>query len=156
MNTRNPVNVWLTALGFTCVVLAIASLSPRAQAAPPALPPRPTPLPTLSLRQERMLLYDSRIQLIVSPARAKLWTVIQWQDAFGNWHDVEGWRGTLDDVVGSQGEQVWWVAQADRGAGPFRWLVYDRLGGKLLARSELFNLPTASGQTVRVQVSLAP
>ena len=156
MNTRNHMNIWLTALGLTCVVLAIVSLSSQAQAAPPALPPRPTPLLTLPPQQDRVLLYDSRIQLIVSPARAGLWTVVQWQDIFGNWHDVEGWRGTLDDVVGSQGEQVWWVAQTDRGAGPFRWLVYDRLGGKLLARSELFNLPTASGQTVRVQVSLAP
>jgi len=155
-------NIWLTALGITCVMLAIASLSPQAQAAPqapvvpPALPPRPTPLPTLSPEQDRVLLYDSRIQLIVSPARAGLWTVVQWQDTFGNWHDVEGWRGTLDDVVGSQGEQVWWVAQADRGAGPFRWLVYDRLAGSLLAKSEPFDLPQTSGQTVRVQVSLAP
>jgi hypothetical protein len=149
-------NVWLTAFGLACIMLAISSLSPQAQAAPPALPPRPTPAPTLSPRQDQVLLYDSHIQLIVSPARARLWTVVQWQDAFGNWHDVEGWRGTLDDFVGSRGEQVWWVAQADRGTGPFRWLVYDRPNGNLLARSELFNLPTASGQTVSVQVSLAP
>jgi hypothetical protein len=22
--------------------------------------------------------------------------VVQWQDAFGDWHDVDGWRGHLD------------------------------------------------------------
>ncbi len=56
---------------------------------------------------------------LVAPEHAGAWSVVQWQDSAGNWHDVEGWRGTLD----SQGYIRWWVDAKDFGTGPFRWVI---------------------------------
>jgi len=77
----------------------------------------------------------------------------------GNWHDVEGWQGTLDSVATGEGgtvmgKKVWWVAERDLGTGPFRWVVTRDEGGRLLGTSEPFDLPGAVGATVTVEVSL--
>ena len=56
---------------------------------------------------------------LAAPEQAGAWSVVQWQDSAGNWHDVEGWRGTLD----SHGYIRWWVAAKDFGTGPFRWVI---------------------------------
>jgi len=56
---------------------------------------------------------------LAAPEHAGAWSVVQWQDSAGNWHDVEGWRGTLD----SNGYIRWWVAAKDFGTGPFRWVI---------------------------------
>ncbi len=56
---------------------------------------------------------------LAAPEHAGAWSVVQWQDVNGNWHDVEGWRGTLD----SSGYIRWWVAAKDFGTGPFRWVI---------------------------------
>ena len=64
-------------------------------------------------------------------------------------------RCFFDDIVDGEGRKVWWVADADLGAGPFRWLVYDRYRGKVLAASAPFHLPEASNQVVIVQVQLS-
>jgi len=91
-----------------------------------------------------------------------LWTVVQWQDHSGDWHDVEEWQGTLDEVNNDkdkgmyEGEKVWWAAKADFDKGPFRWVVYRGRGGKLLAQSESFYLPHFTGETVRVEVLIVP
>lgn len=134
--------VWVAVL--TTVILSGIWLLGSFSAA--ALPPRPvpplaTPAPKLSA---------GAIELHVTAAQTGLWTVVQWQDNLGDWHDVEGWQGTLDegDV------KVWWVARADLGKGPFRWLVTQ--GGELVATSEAFYLPGSAGETTRVSVSLAP
>jgi len=74
------------------------------------------------------------------------------QDALGGWHDVEGWQGALD----KESSKGWWVAAQDYGKGPFRWAVYEGQGGKRLAASESFYLPSSHGQVVRVEISLAP
>jgi hypothetical protein len=84
----------------------------------------------------------------------------------GDWHDVEGWQGTFDDFVHDsssndgggmcEGKKTWWVARADLGTGPFRWVIYQMPGGKLLASSKPFYLPNAIDETVRVEVSLLP
>jgi len=108
-----------------------------------SIPNSPSTLPSLSPD-------GGHIELCVRPAQAGLWTIVQWQDDLGDWHDIEGWQGTLDG-----GKKVWWVAPADSGKGPFRWVVYQGQRGKLLARSESFYLPYV-GQTVRIDVSLAP
>ena len=66
----------------------------------------------------------------------------------GVWHDVTGWRGHM------RGGQVrWQVAEKDFGTGPFRWVVYDKEGGRLLAVSASFTLPDSGSQTVTVEVS---
>ncbi len=112
-----------------------------------ALPPRPTPEPTPTPRARRP---NGAIELTVESAPAGLWTVVQWQDALGGWHDVGGWQGALD----AGDRKTWWVDKADYGKGPFRWMVTQ--GGELMATSEPFYLPEATGQIVRVSVSLAP
>ncbi len=91
------------------------------------------------------------IELHVRPARpgaiptwADLWTVVQWQSPDGAWQDVEGWQGSIDEVLdGNLGVKRWWVSAEDLGRGPFRWLVYSTPGedGRELARSGLFRLP---------------
>lgn len=85
-----------------------------------------------------------------------MWTVIQWQDAAGNWHTVEGWQGTLDEMVNTEGVKTWWVARPEWGKGPFRWMVYERRGGRLLAPSAPFKLPSAQDQRIGITVSPEP
>jgi hypothetical protein len=68
----------------------------------------------------------------------ELWTVVEWQDAFGDWHEVEGWRGALDEVARGEGRKVWWVSLDDLGKGPFRWTVCRRPAGRPLAHSKPF------------------
>jgi hypothetical protein len=105
----------------------------------------PTAVPSSHAREGGL------IELHVQPARTGLWTLIQWQDAQGQWHDVDGWQGTVDGT-----SQIWWVAPRDLGKGPFRWQIYQSRGGPLLATSEAFSLPRRTGETVRVDVTLKP
>lgn len=92
------------------------------------------------------------LTLHVENAPVSAWTVVQWQDGHGRWHDVTGWRGLLDDGDGN--EKVWWVAPRDFDTGPFRWLVYDEPDGAVLGTSDSFTLPAARGATVTVEVTL--
>ena len=112
-----------------------------------ALPPRPSaePPPTRLPRSPK-----GAIELTVEGASAGLWTVVQWRDRLGGWHDVEGWQGTLD----ADGKKRWWVDRADLGKGPFRWAMTK--GGDPVATSESFYLPDSPGEIVRVAVSLVP
>lgn len=89
-----------------------------------------------------------------------LWTIVQWQSAQGDWYQVEGWQGELDDVATDEagevvGKKTWWIAEADLNKGPFRWLIYagGKGKGKPLAKSELFYLPDL-GAVERVEISL--
>jgi hypothetical protein len=91
----------------------------------------------------------------------ELWTYIQWQDPWGDWHDVEGWQGEPDHVeIKDDGTvmsyKTWWVNEADMGKGPFRWLVTHGEGGALLVISEEFYLPEHGMIPVPVDVSLTP
>jgi hypothetical protein len=87
----------------------------------------------------------------------QLWTVVQWQDGEGVWHDVEGWRGTLDEVAGGVGRKVWWVAGPHLGKGPFRWVVYrDQAQVAPLTRSAPFHLPDVADRSVVTAVWLSP
>jgi hypothetical protein len=143
--------------GFVCILLAIVLPPLPAQSAPisplpprpaPAFPPRPTtPVPLADEDDEPVGAY---IELQAQGAPDGVWTVIQWQDSARAWHDVEGWRSTLDEG----GRRVWWVAGADFGTGPFRWAVYQSPDGDLLAESETFYLPNSAGETVTIEVSL--
>ena len=126
---------------------------PTEQATPIASP-QPTPAPTLPAPPPSPT--GGFIYLRVQSARQELWTIVQWQDGLGDWHDVEGWQGTLDDIQNEIGDKVWWVAKEGLGTGPFRWLVYQSKGGRLLATSEPFYLPDLNGGTVMVEVSPGP
>jgi hypothetical protein len=76
------------------------------------------------------------------------WGVVQWQDSAGNWHDVEGWRGSL-----LAGGQSWWVDRKDFGAGPFRWVVSESAAGPVLGASQPFSLPSGANQVMVITVS---
>ena len=90
------------------------------------------------------------IALQVQPASSELWTVVQWQDSAGGWHDVEGWRGTLD----SSGYRRWWVAAKDFNTGPFWWVVKRGANGPVVGTSDPFTLPGQANSTLQVSVSL--
>ena len=158
-------------IAVVCLIGAMALSASLAQAAPSALPPRPTPpgLPALPPRPVPGPHSSSRtptggyieldVQLGQSWAEGNvpwqaLWTVVQWQDRAGEWHDVVGWQGSLDEANSAECKKVWWVAREDLDQGPFRWVVYRRRGGESLAQSESFDLPHKVGETVSVGISL--
>ena len=132
---------------------ALADLPPRTTPTPaPAEPPAPSaPGSWIELRVQ----FPSTWPWNTRPWN-QVWTVVQWQDATGNWYTVEGWQGALDEMVKTEGVKAWWVGQSDWGKGPFRWLVYERWGGRLLTQSAPFKLPSAQDQKVKVEVSLEP
>lgn len=84
-----------------------------------------------------------------------LWTIVQWQDAFGNWHDVTGWQGGLDSISQQDGEYVgskmWWAGREQAVPGVFRWLVLQDKDGARLGASESFTANTTN--RVRVELS---
>ncbi len=129
------------------VVLLVGGVTPLLVSAEPSdLPPRRTPTPTISKTR------GGFIELRADPLRGGLWTRIQWQDAFGDWRHIDGWQGAF---IEGEGLVRWYVGEELLGAGPFRWLVYERKGGDLLAASDPFYLPERSDQTVEVEVSLS-
>ena len=174
MSKRKP-GIHLTlVVGIGSVLLTITALSGLAKAAPVALPPRPptrtpqvAPQPT-SLPALATVLDGAMIELRVQFPQDRLeyhwqelWTVVQWQDEFDNWREVEGWQGTPDEVVSGEGgrvdgKKVWWLSGDLFGQGPFRWMVYRSQGKKLIVESELFYLPDRDGATLLVETSLAP
>ncbi len=83
----------------------------------------------------------ARILLLAGPGYEGLWSVVQWQDGAGAWHDVEGWRGQVEG-----GRKRWWVGPNLYGHGPFRWQIFDREGGRLLLTSPAFDLPESADQ----------
>ncbi|MGB5050933.1 MAG: hypothetical protein WBO46_18450 [Caldilineaceae bacterium] len=117
----------LTSIITLCAV-SFFSVGPSEVRAAPNLPPRPTLTPTV----ENL----ARILLVAGPAYEGAWTVVQWQDKPGKWHDVEGWQGHVRN-----GWIRWRVAPKDWQTGPFRWLLYDQAGGTLLASTPSFTLP---------------
>jgi hypothetical protein len=139
-------------LGLLCgLLLTMLLLTPNPSAVQ-ALPPRPTPATaTPTAGPAAYVREGGLIELHVHPLQTGLWTLVQWQDARGQWHDVYGWQGTVDGDL-----QVWWVAPRDFGKGPFRWQVYQSYGGPLLATSQSFSLPQRTGATVRIDVGLKP
>jgi hypothetical protein len=127
-----------------CLAAVFAPLS-SVLAAPADLPPRPVPGGNGPSG-------DSYILLHAAAAPAGAWSVVEWKDAAGHWHVVEGWQGTLDQ----DGAQKWWVAPPDRGKWPFHWVVYDRPGGHVWGTSVEFMLPTRNHWTTVIKVPAAP
>jgi hypothetical protein len=152
MTVKKSSNVLWFALAVALVGLLLLAWPPYTTQAGPNLPSRATPTPTSSFddgKDERPV--GTYIELQVQGAIGSAWTVVQWQDSAGGWHDVEGWQGTLHE-----GRRVWWVAAKNFGEGPFRWRVYQALGGGLLAESEPFYLPDSAGETLTIAVLPVP
>jgi LysM repeat protein len=83
------------------------------------------------------------VALAVVGAPANAWTSVQWQDGLGQWHDVEGWQGTLNTA----GQRVWWAGNDLLGNnGLYRWVVYQYQGGPVWATSLVFHFPAVAGQ----------
>ncbi len=91
------------------------------------------------------------ILLKVTGAPPTAWTMVQWQDGLDGWHDVDGWQGDVDD-----GQKLWAVLEANFGQGPFRWVVYEKRGGKVWGASAPFDLPEVAGQQVNVTLEVNP
>jgi hypothetical protein len=85
------------------------------------------------------------IALTVVDPPATAWASVQWLDPrTGKWISVDGWSGPLQQD--EWGFMVFAVDVPDRGAGPFRWVVYDKdpaTGGRPWAMTHVFNLPTS-------------
>ena len=131
-------------IGLVCLVFGVLAMPALAD-----LPPRPTPVPEEETSDEPSRPVGAEIALSVVPAQSGLWSVVQWQDANGDWQTVEGWQGALDG-----GFKLWWVAQKDFGTGPFRWAVYQNAGGEFLGASDPFMLPSEANGLGRGTVVL--
>ena len=158
----------LAAAGLPSLSLAAGdNLPPRPTPTPsstpePTVPPTPGPLPSRlpPVWPEPRLASPAgpagaEIELRLAPgtvAAGELWTVVQWQDSAGRWHDVEGWQGAVHVSSSGPGIKVWWVADSLLGQGPFRWLVLSAPGGERLASSAAFNLPDQAGERLIVVV----
>jgi len=115
----------------------------------PTLPPRELPSknqPADSDDDDSKPLL-AHIELHAQNGPAGVWSVVQWQDSDGNWHDVEGWRGVLNN-----GYQRWAVEAKNFNTGPFRWQVRRGIEGEILGISDPFSLPAGVNQVVSVQV----
>ena len=135
-------------------MIASALLFPSlAAATSPDLPPRPQASPTVPA--------GGLIELIFrfdpgSASAATNWqTLVQWQDGLGGWHDVEGWRGTADELHSDWGRKAWWLGEAHFGTGPFRWVIYGDDANKPIAVSDSFYMPRANGHVSKVWVAIA-
>jgi len=154
----------LLAVCAGCAVVAVTFLLAPVY----ALPPRPYPETPTPLGEPVDPSAGAQIQLRAqfSPTWPwhevhwhEVWTVVQWQDQWGVWRDVQGWQGGLDDVEiedGVVGLKTWWVGSSDIGRGPFRWVISLGEGGDSLGISEPFRLPDAQYVTMVVEVELAP
>lgn len=136
--------VTLLAVGL----VALAGLGPRPVQAE-GLPPRETatPRPGNEDKEDK----DgppagAYLELVAPNIAAGAWATVQWQDASGGWHDVEGWRGRAVD------SSRWWVHPRDFSTGPFRWLVTQEPGGPPVGTSAPFTLPGGAGQIIWVTV----
>ena len=167
MNRKHPLSFYglITVLALATF---LALLQAHAATATSDLPPRPPVTATVTPPDEEAAANGGRIQLQAQFSQSwpwddvhwqSLWTVIQWYDPAGNWHNVDGWQGSLDTIeqqeAGWVGQKTWWAGEEILGAGPFRWLVYGQ-DGQLLATSDNFALPDVPGSTITVAVTLEP
>ena len=126
---------WLPLLVLNLCILAAVSwlaagATPAQQAATPTPPPptwTPGPAPVKTPQGAPLPAAGwgggaIELQVRFGPAMLKYapeaWTVVQWQDAWGDWHDVEGWRGALDEVVSAEGRKIWWCIVRIWAKGP--------------------------------------
>lgn len=145
---RKLLVIGLLASGGAGVLLLLATLLPGSTAVVLAeLPPRPTP--------EIDIVGDDNetggfIEVVIPDAPDSVWTVVEWQDGEGVWHEVTGWRDGLADVDSRR----WWVGPENFGTGPYRWVIYDGPEGTLLATSDWFDMPPQPRALVRAVVNL--
>jgi hypothetical protein len=146
--SRRLLVAFLLALGLLLLITILGYI--QGTVAGGGLPPRPQPTPTPAPSSGTRGAY---IELHLSGAATGsegVWTAVEWQDEFGDWHVVTGWQGTTE----LDGTQLWWVAPEDFNTGPFRWVIYAANGGAQLGTSDSFDLPSHAGEIVIVEVDL--
>lgn len=174
MSTRNSSQtVWLIVIVIGISMTAAMAFSSGTTLVPfvDAMPPRPTlparadlappaPLQGASSAAPQAASSESRsagawIELRVPVEQPQaFWSVIQWEDHLGVRHDIEGWRGSFDQIENGIGKKVWWVDQAIFGARPFHWVVYDSRDGRVLGASQAFSLPVTARQTLVIEIPM--
>ena len=87
--------------------------------------------------------------LSVSGATSPYHAVVQWQDGLGGWHNIDGWRGEVEND-----RVLWYVSPDQFGQGPFRWMVYGETD--TLGVSEPFDMPSGANTLVHVSVTASP
>ena len=87
---------------------------------------------------------EGAIALIVTnpPTAGTAYVDVQWQDPAGGWHNIDNWLIPFDQSP--LGYTVNWVDPADLGTGPFRWVMFDQPGGKMIGASDSFMFPSDS------------
>jgi hypothetical protein len=132
-------------------------------AAPPLLPPRPSepqpPPPEPKDPPDRLERFDPgnayidmRVQL---GGRQKIWIVLQRQ-IDGAWRDISDWSGEPDSLANNVGGKILSVFPPRFGWGSLRAMIYESAGGRTIGESRTFYAPTASDQTVIVEVPTTP
>lgn len=164
MEGKRLIGILILATGIFLIILGIGAsagepsrttasdldLPPR-----PTLTPTPTPMPPPGTAAIELHAQFGQDPPLTGSQLAALWTVVQWQDGSGNWHDAADWRGPFDELFDSWGRKVWGVTAEHFGQGPFRWVVTDQQGGSVvLGTSQAFYLPQAAGDVVVVVVTL--
>jgi hypothetical protein len=119
---------------------AVATTPPAATAIAPTATPIFAPPPSA---EGGLIILDASAAPI---PLAQNQTIVQWQNEAGDWFDVAGWQGELNE----QKQVVWWVAPQHLGQSPFRWLIFRENNQVLTSPS--FTLPTSGGQIIRLQV----
>jgi hypothetical protein len=138
----------LLALGATPLQLALAKVTTATPSVTPVTPVPPvTPAPPPPS--------EGSIAVTVVNPPAGAWAAVQWSLPGGSaWVNVDTWTSPL-----KQDEYGWmahWVDPKDYGAGPFRWVVYDKdpsQGGEVWGTSASFYFPTKHGEVVWSQVT---
>jgi hypothetical protein len=141
--------------GPETVSIVPTSTRPRAPSLPSATasPSAPTPINPTTRGANIVLWVELGSTEGMEQEWHRLWTVVQWQDACGEWHDVEGWRGTPDGFSNGMAWKGWWVSSQHLGQGPFRWLIYPQEGAPAIV-SESFFLPSRTDEMLQVEVLL--
>lgn len=151
MDTNRRTFTLLVVTALVCL-LAVAAW-PRWAQAGRGLPPRERPSPSQPENGDKDdTPPGAYIQLTIRPIPPAAWTVVQWQDSAGGWHNVEGWQGPPN----AAGQRRWWVSAKDFGTGPFRWVVKQGPNTALLGTSPNFNLPGSANELLEVMVLLEP
>lgn len=129
---------WLSALPTASASLSALPTRVRATLTPSRTPTQAVVIPTSVIQANA-----GYITVRVNQAPASAFALVQWQDGLGGWNTVEGWQTNLPE-----GQHTWAVLPQHFGQGPFRWVVYDRPGGRVVATSAGFTLPASVGQVV--------
>ncbi|MFP4343445.1 MAG: hypothetical protein ACLFU8_02020 [Anaerolineales bacterium] len=143
-------------LGVLVGLMLLASYS--LVVAAPTLPPRPDPTATAIVvpgggdAEPGSIVLQVAVPADESRPPADLWSEVEWVDAQGDWHVVEGWRAPLERGY----RRSWGVLPRDFGKGPFRWALYEGSEGELLDVSAPFHLPGSRSESVGSVIALLP